>query len=693
MTGRTSPAMTIVLNGRYQLGRLAAEGGMAHVYAGHDLVLDREVAIKLLRAQYSNSPEFLGRFRREARHAASMAHPHLVNVYDVGEDAGRHYIVMELLPGRTLKDLVTDGPPPLDVAIVLSRQVALGIAYAHRRGLVHRDLKPQNVLLTEDHQAKVADFGLAQAQEANQLTAPGTVWGTVQYISPEQAQGLPADTRSDIYALGAVFYELVSGRPPYEAETPPAMMMKHVYDPVPRVRDVDPSILPAVDRVIARAMAKSPDDRFASMDEFAQALASLRDAASADTMVWGAIVGRDQRSGAAPIPGQAPTRGSRTAAEAGPAGPAAQALPAAHDRTQALVTPPPSPRVGRPPIRQPAVVTKPRRSRRPWLPVALAGASLAFFALMALGALLAQQMFGVPAPTPPRATQAPVFRETPTPALPPTPTTPVRVTVPGVIGEPLAKAQERLAGSNLVWELGEDFSRDVPAGSVAAQDPAPGAALESGKAVKLVVSRGPQRAAVPNVLGKSVTSATEELAKAGFTVKRADEFNTLAAAGAVFDQTPRGGEAEVGSDVTIRVSRGRDQVAVPQVISQSETAARERLTTAGFKVEAAFEPYSGVDPGVVFAQEPLADVLIDRGATVKIKVRRDSTPAPAPPSPTAVPPTTVPPTAIRAAPSPTTAPATAAATAPAGGGAPGATATPNRPGGTPSPGGQGTPRP
>ncbi len=283
-----------VLGGRYELGGLIAEGGMARVFRGTDRRLGRPVAIKLLRPQHAASAEWRARFHEEARAAASLAHPHLVQVFDAGEDgldgghgeeALRPYIVMELLPGRTLKDLVVGagGPLPPRDAAALARQIALGMAAAHRRGLVHRDLKPQNVLITEDGSAKVGDFGLARASGGAQLTQPGTVWGTVQYLSPEQAEGRPADARSDIYALGGILFELLTGSPPYQADTPAAILLKHIAGPVPRARDKHPSLPEAVDAVLGRALAKSPDERFQSMDELAEALASLASQADAIT--------------------------------------------------------------------------------------------------------------------------------------------------------------------------------------------------------------------------------------------------------------------------------------------------------------------------------------------------------------------------------------------------------------------------
>jgi serine/threonine-protein kinase len=663
-------AAQAVLNDRYEVRELIAEGGMAHVYRGRDRVLDRDVAIKVLRPQYAASPEFLSRFRREARLAASVAHPNLVNVFDVGDDGDRHYIVMELLPGQTLKDLVAQGPLALARAVDLAQQVAKGMAYAHRRGLVHRDLKPQNVLLTEDGHAKVADFGLAQGHETAQLTTPGTVWGTVQYISPEQAQGLRPDARSDVYALGAVFYELLTGSPPYDGGSPASIMMRHVYDPPPSVRDVDPTLPLAAERLLSRALAKAPDDRFQTMDELAQALTELRGAAEAETMVWAALPGGPTRSRAAP-------KSSSTPRVTVPGPPAATRTPASRPNGRTSAMPPARPPgVARPPSAyRPAPAptpAAPRRPRRRWLPLALAGSVLAFFALMALGALLASQLVAPLAPSVrATATLEPTATPAPTATLPPPTETPIpQVPVPNLIGQPLARAQERLAQVGLKAETAEDFSREVPAGAVAAQDPPANTPLDQGKTIKLVISKGPQRATVPVVIGDQVDLATKKLADAGFTVKRLDEFTPqgaqvpLVAAGIVFDESPRGGEANVGTEVTIRVSKGRDEVAVPRVIGQPESAALDRLAKDGFKVEVTYEPSATVDPGVVFTQDPVPDVKADRGALVRLRVRRDPTPAPtATAAPAAQATATRPATPVPTSPPAPTAPPAAAATA------------------------------
>ena len=302
-----------------------------------------------------------------------------------------------------------------------------------------------------------------------------------------------------------------------------------------------------------------------------------------------------------------------------------------------------------------------RKRRAPaWLPVALAGGVLAFFALMALGAFVANQfvrpMTGGSRATAQARASATAAAPTATPE-PPTPTAVPLVPVPNVIGATLARARDRLAEVGLTPEVTEDFNRDVAAGNVAAQDPPANAQLEQGKAVKLTVSKGPQRATVPAVIGDSADAATDKLTKASFSVDRQEEFNNLAPAGIVFDQAPRADtQADVGSRVVIRVSKGRDQVAVPRVIGQPEQAAVDRLTRDGLKAEVSYEPSTAVDPGVVFTQDPVPDSRADRGSIVKLRVRRDPTPVAPTPAP-----------ARKAPPAGTTAP-TPAATGAAGSG-------------------------
>jgi serine/threonine-protein kinase len=262
-----------VLNGRYRLGEVLGEGGMAVVYRAQDVLLNRPVAVKILRAQYAADESFLRRFEREAQSAAGFSHPNIVNVYDVGTDGNQHYIVMEYIRGPSLKELIRrQGPFSVDGAIFIIGQVTSALDYAHHRGLIHRDIKPQNILVDRDGNAKVVDFGIAKGMRDVNLTEAGTGMGTVHYVSPEQAQGEPAGPASDLYSTGVVLFEMLTKRLPFEADTPVGVAMQHVNSPPPPPSTFNPRIPPEVDAIVLRSLAKEPAERFPSGAALATAL-------------------------------------------------------------------------------------------------------------------------------------------------------------------------------------------------------------------------------------------------------------------------------------------------------------------------------------------------------------------------------------------------------------------------------------
>jgi hypothetical protein len=266
-----------ILGGRYEVGRLLGAGGMAEVYEGNDRLLARRVAIKVLLAQYAHDPAFLTRFRREAQAAASLSHPNIVAVFDTGAEDDIWFIVMEYVAGRTLKDLLrTQGLVPPARAAEISADVASALASAHARGIVHRDVKPGNVMLTTEGKVKVMDFGIARASAVPSITQTAAVVGTVQYIAPEQAQGFEADARSDLYALGCCLYEMVTGQVPFTGPTPVAIAYRHVQeDPAPP-RTLNPDVPVSLERVCLKAMAKRPEDRYQTALEMRQDLERAR---------------------------------------------------------------------------------------------------------------------------------------------------------------------------------------------------------------------------------------------------------------------------------------------------------------------------------------------------------------------------------------------------------------------------------
>src|SRR5580698_10037650 len=258
-----------IFSNRYELTHLIARGGMAQVYRAHDRLLDRPVALKVLFPELSVDRAFVERFRREAQAAANLSHPNIGPVFDWGEDSGTYFIVMEFVDGRPLSALLrATGAIDSVRAAEIGAPVAAALSYAHRHGVIHRDVKPGNVLITEDGQVKVTDFGIARAVNTEEsLTQTGAVMGTAAYFSPEQAEGLGVDARSDIYSLGVVLYEMAVGRPPFTGDSPVAVASKHVRDQPVLPREANPTVPPALEAVIMKAMAKNPDDRYASAEE------------------------------------------------------------------------------------------------------------------------------------------------------------------------------------------------------------------------------------------------------------------------------------------------------------------------------------------------------------------------------------------------------------------------------------------
>src|SRR5690625_287278 len=264
-----------LLNERYQIKATIGGGGMANVYLAKDIILEREVAIKVLRLEYANDEEFIARFDREAQSATSLSHPNIVNIYDVGEEDHILYMVMEYVEGMTLKEYIQrNGPIEVQEALDIMKQVTIAIAHAHANDIVHRDIKPQNILIDTYGQVKVTDFGIAIALSATALTQTNAVLGSVHYLSPEQARGGMATKKSDIYSLGIVLYELLTGRLPFSGETPVAIALKHLQTDIPHVRDFNENIPQSVENIVLKAAAKDPFHRFETVQEMEEALYS-----------------------------------------------------------------------------------------------------------------------------------------------------------------------------------------------------------------------------------------------------------------------------------------------------------------------------------------------------------------------------------------------------------------------------------
>jgi tRNA A-37 threonylcarbamoyl transferase component Bud32 len=296
-----------VFSDRYEVEELVGTGGMSSVFRAHDRLLDRKVALKVLHQQYSEDEEYIERFRREARAVAALSHPNIVTVIDRGEHAGRQFIVFEYIDGENLKALIQRrGPAPVTTALELAMQIARGLSFAHQQGLVHRDVKPQNILLNGDGQAKVTDFGIARSLDVQHgMTQTGTVLGTSDYIAPEQAQGQRVDEHTDVYSLGVVLYEMLTNEVPFPGENFVAVAMRHINEEPPSIRDKRPDVSPRLEAAVQRAMAKRPEDRFQTMADFCRELEADLAEAQGATVVAPKLPRRSRaprRQGANPWP-------------------------------------------------------------------------------------------------------------------------------------------------------------------------------------------------------------------------------------------------------------------------------------------------------------------------------------------------------------------------------------------------------
>jgi eukaryotic-like serine/threonine-protein kinase len=560
---------TRTLNDRYRLDELIGEGGMAVVYRGYDLVLNRDVAVKLLRDQYGSDNNFLARFDREAQSAARLSHPNIVNVYDVGEDDNVRYIVMEHIEGPNLKDLIRrQGPFTVEGAAFVIRQIADGLDYAHARGLVHRDIKPHNVLVDNNGNVKVVDFGIAKGISDSNLTEAGTGMGTVHYVSPEQARGEAATPLSDVYSTGVVLYEMLTRTVPFDADSPVGVAMQHVTAVAPPPSEINPNLPPEIDDFIYTALAKNPMDRFTSAGELASALEAI---ASGD-------------------PAPAGTR-------AAPAGAAAVTAP-----------PRPARRRGGPGGRGPRGTLPPRSGNFrddvgcvTWLIgsailIGLIGLVVLAFRLGDFG--LFEPTVGqedgatptaeldvtpTPSPTPElTATPEPTPEETPTPEATPTPEEeePEMVLVPEFVGATLEQARRSAGDLELIVE--EVYSDSVDEGRIVSQDPSPETEVEPDSEVIIRISQGPEFVSIPNLGNRPRSEAVSRLNDLGLSVNETLEPSRNIQQGNVIRTEPTG-QVRLGSTVTVVVSRG-DVVRVPDVFRTPVAQAIASLENAGLQV-------------------------------------------------------------------------------------------------------------
>jgi serine/threonine-protein kinase len=575
MTLQVAPGTLI--DERYRVISRVGSGGMAEVYCAEDIQLGRRVAVKLLHERFAQDEEFVERFRREASSAASLSHANIVSVYDRGEWAGTYYIAMEYLDGRSLDSIVREEAPLSPVrAIEITEQVLRAARFAHRRGVVHRDLKPHNVIIDDEGRVKVTDFGIARAG-ASEITQTGSIMGTARYLSPEQAQGQAVSPRSDLYAIGIMLYELLTGTVPFEGDSVVAIALRHLSEPPRAPSTFVPTISASLDAIVMRALEKSPEHRFADADEFLTALEGererLRHSEGSHTAALAPI---------API--VTPTTmyqhpATYTTQAIGPVTGAYGTAPAYWDPNTTGIIPPG------------AIVLPPGSRRSPVWPWALLGALVAAAAVAALVYALVEKHNST-----------------------------AQVNVPALIGQPKATAQANLQSLGLVPQY-VFASSSSPKGTVTAQIPSGGTGEAKNSVVTLTISTGPGTPGarqVPNVVGLNAAAATRQLRAAGFQVSPVRQPSTMIAKNTVISTVPTGGATgRHGSLVVVTISAGPPSVPVPNVVGEQFTAAKLLLQQDKFVVGKPIHQTSASAPGTVLAQAPASGKAAE-GSTVPL---------------------------------------------------------------------------
>lgn len=587
-----------VLGGRYEVGELIGRGGMAQVHLGYDTRLSRTVAIKILRTDLAQDPMFLARFRREAQSAAALNHPSIVSVYDTGEEqltsaAGRPvslpYIIMEYVKGRTVSALLSGGDPvPIGEAVQITVGVLNALEYSHHEGIIHRDIKPGNVMLTPEGKVKVMDFGIARAiaDSAATMTQTNSVVGTAQYLSPEQARGEVVDTRSDLYSTGCLLYELLTGKPPFTGDSAVAVAYQHVSEAPRPASLVAPDVPDAIDRVVMKSLAKQRDERYQSAADFRNDLLS---AARGEGVAAPSVTSWNIKPVAPAFP---PTMvATAVPGVATNVGPATTATGISADDEK-------------------------KTKKRNRIMIIVGVVILLLAAAGIIWAVNSDQNNVEPTPTA---------------------TTQANVSVPDLTGLNESQARQSLESEGLVFSNGgTQASTSVDKGLFVASNPEAGTQVAEGYTVIVYFSSGPDSVEVPSITGVTVEQATKLLAASGLVVGRSETVNDPSESkDRIVSQDPAEGTSVApGTSVNITIASGN--VVVPRVTNMSLDAARTALTEAGLVVDDTiqYEDSSTVSAGTVIAQTIGENTVVAAGSRVGLVVAQAaSTPSESPTSP------------------------------------------------------------
>lgn len=563
------------IGGRYEILRYIGGGGMSRVYLAHDVILDRDVAIKILNYDFSNEEELKRRFLREAMSATSLSHPNIVDIFDVGEDGDHYYLVMEYVDGQTLKDfIVTNGPLSPAQAVPIMEQLVSAISNAHYYGIVHRDIKPQNILMDQNGHVKITDFGIAMALSATTQTKTNSVLGTVHYLSPEQARGGMATKKSDIYALGIVFFELLTGQLPFSGESAVSIALKHLQEETPSVRAMFPSIPQSVENVILKATAKDAYARYESADEMLEDLSSVLSPSRANEEKF-VIVFDDEATRAIPI---IKPEMMQQEIESTRKHEPVQPVPISEEEQKEEVKVPP---------------TKPKqdkKKRKKW-PFFAFGSVLVVLALLFI--FVFPDLFGWK-----------------------------KIEVPDVVDYPLEEAEELLKEQGFkIDEVIENTSDEIEEGHVIKTNPQGNRMRPKGTAIKIYVSSGEKTAEVSNYVGEQYERLKSLLENEGFRDVTTKVVHSDEPEGVIIEQYPEAGSEVVmeDTDLILTLSGGKELVTLPNLAGYTAAQLDDFESSSGISISIKGSEYSSsVSEGQVISQKPSKGKKVEKGSIVEV---------------------------------------------------------------------------
>ena len=566
--------MSKLLAGRYELIEKIGEGGMAVVYKAKDRLLNRYVAIKILRPEFTQDEQFLDSFKRESQAAAGLQHPNIVSIYDVGRTGNINFIVMELVDGRPLSDFIKEnGHLDYKTTIDIAKQVASALAIAHKHQIIHRDVKPHNIMITSDGVAKLTDFGIARAvSKATMVADTSKIIGSVHYFSPEQARGAYVDERSDIYSLGIVMFEMLTGRVPFDGETPVEVALKHINEDVPSPAKLVPGIPPALDKVVLKATDKYQTERYKSADEMLEALKNVEFVTQmvGDRVFAGETDNKPRRDENL----VAPVMSSRR-----------------EDREQEMVIAPANPR-------KPKAKSDDKKKKKRAIIIGVAAAVI----LALFGILYVSGIIGGGGK---------------------------EVTVPDVKGMSYSEAKEVLEAKGLKIEKADEpiASQKIEKGKIVSQTPSKNSKVKKGRTVRVILSAGNTELKVPDLKGLSYKEAKTLLSEMGLQISKGDEVDSDSVAeGLIASQYPSAKtKVDKGDIITVNISKGKKDAVIPKLVGTtftSESDVSDILSKYGYKLGKVSYEESYETPGTIIKQSPDAGTTAEKKTSVDIVISK-----------------------------------------------------------------------